>query len=160
MAHETAARVLVLGVGNAERGADAAGPLTAQRLFAARDPAVEVRTLAGEAAELIDAWTGRRAVVVIDAVVTGASPGTLHRWDAVHDAPDVPLRETSSHGFGLGQAIELARALGRLPPVLIVYGIEGARFDLGEPPGAAILAAVERAAAAVRREARRLTASR
>jgi len=37
----------------------------------------------------------------------------------------------SSHSFGLHEAIELARALKRLPRRLILYGIEGKSFGLG-----------------------------
>lgn len=147
-----AASVLVLGIGNPGRGDDAAGPLTAERLKAQNQPGVEVRIHAGEAAGLIDFWAGRRAVIVVDAVVTGAAAGTLHRWDAAAGSIAVDFRTASSHAFGLGPAIELARALGRLPQKLIVYGIEGEQFGLGEPPGEAVLEAVEKTVMAIARE--------
>jgi hydrogenase maturation protease len=38
---------------------------------------------------------------------------------------------TSSHAFNVAEAIELARVLNRLPPRLVVYGVEGRRFDVG-----------------------------
>jgi hydrogenase maturation protease len=38
----------------------------------------------------------------------------------------------SAHGFGVSEGIELARALKRLPAHLVVYGIEGRSFALGE----------------------------
>ena len=40
--------------------------------------------------------------------------------------------DISSHGFGLAHAVELARALGRLPSRLIVFAIQGETFDYGE----------------------------
>jgi hydrogenase maturation protease len=49
----------------------------------------------------------------------------------------------STHAFGLAEAVELARALGRLPRFLVVYGVEGKCFT----PGAALSAGVEAAAA-------------
>jgi hydrogenase maturation protease len=39
--------------------------------------------------------------------------------------------------------VELARALGRLPPRLVFFGIEGACFDAGETLTPAVAAAVE-----------------
>ena len=54
----------------------------------------------------------------------------------------------STHAFGLAEAVELARALGRLPPRLIVYGIEGKSFEAGvglsPEVGAAVQEVVER----------------
>jgi hydrogenase maturation protease len=44
----------------------------------------------------------------------------------------------SSHAFNLAEAIELGRALGRLPPRLVIYGIEGACFEHGAAPSAAV----------------------
>jgi hydrogenase maturation protease len=157
MQNESPVSVLVIGVGNAARGDDAAGPLAASRLAEASQPGVNVRALGGEAGELIEAWRGREAVILIDAVVTGQAPaGTIHRWDASDRMPAVEFRQTSSHAFGLGQAIELARALGRLPRRVIVYGVEGTRFGLGDPPTPAVTTAVQEVVQAVRREAERL----
>jgi hydrogenase maturation protease len=37
----------------------------------------------------------------------------------------------STHGFGVATAVELARALNRLPPRLVLFGIEGKEFGIG-----------------------------
>ena len=37
----------------------------------------------------------------------------------------------STHGFGVAEAVELARSLNQLPPQLIIYGIEGKNFADG-----------------------------
>ena len=51
------------------------------------------------------------------------------------EARPVDIRVGSStHALGLAEAMELARALGRLPPV-IVYGIEGKTFEIEMPNG-------------------------
>jgi hydrogenase maturation protease len=147
-------KVLALGVGNPDRGDDAAGPMVVARLKQAMNVGIEARALTGEATELIEAWSGREAVIVIDAVATGgAAPGTIHRWDAAAGPLPVELENRSSHAFGLGHAIELARALGRLPRRMIVYGVEGAGFGLGDAPSEAVQKAVGPLAEAVRREA-------
>jgi hydrogenase maturation protease len=59
------------------------------------------------------------------------------------------LRGASTHAFGLAEAVELGRALGRLPERLVVYGIEGESFGAGEEVTGAVAEGVERTAAAV-----------
>jgi hydrogenase maturation protease len=71
------------------------------------------------------------AVVIIDAATSGATPGTVHRFDAsTQPLPNDDFR-CSTHAFGMAEAIELAPALARLPRSLIVYGIEGKNFAAG-----------------------------
>lgn len=115
---------LVIGIGNPHRGDDAAGISVAERLGAPR-----AVTSAG-GAELIDLWEDRREVVVVDATRSGEAAGTLTRFEAASE-PLPAANFASSHSFGLAETVELARALGRLPHRLQVYGIEGAVFELG-----------------------------
>jgi hydrogenase maturation protease len=83
--------------------------------------------------------------VLVDAVQSGAQPGTVHRVDASERPLPQELRgSTSTHALGLGEAIELARALERLPRLVLVYGVEGARFDAGAELSAEVRVAVER----------------
>lgn len=143
--------VLVVGVGNTLRGDDAAGPLVARRLA---DAGVRAVPFAGEPVGLLDLWAGARAVVLVDAVRSGGEPGTLHRWDA--SAAPLPAAlggSTSTHAVGLGDAVELARALDRLPGRLVVLGVEGSCFDTGAALSPAVAAALEPLAAAAREEA-------
>jgi hydrogenase maturation protease len=142
-------RTLVLAIGNRARGDDGAGPATARALRGALADGVELVEISGEAGDVLARLENAARVYVIDACASGAAPGTLHRFD-VADAP-LP-HETfvlSSHGLGLNDAIELARALGVLPPICIVYAIEGAAFETGAPLSAAVAAAAEFAAAQI-----------
>jgi hydrogenase maturation protease len=141
----TSARIVVIGVGNAQRRDDAAGLRVARgvRARAGRDD-VAVLERSGEATALMQAWDGARAVIIADAVRSGAAPGTVHRLDAVAESiPDSFLR-CSTHSFGVADAIELGRALGQLPPSLVVYGVEGQDFDHGEELSAEVAAALPR----------------
>ena len=58
-------------------------------------------------------------------------PGRIHRFDLARDTLPRELAVTSSHAFGLAEAIELARALQRAPQTIIVYAVEGGCFDGG-----------------------------
>lgn len=139
----------VIAVGNALRADDGAGAAVIARL-AGRVPAgVRLVTARGEPSELLDAWDGLARVVVVDAVRTGAAPGTVHRFDA-SDAP-LPARtgSASTHGIGLAEALELGRALGRLPGRVDVIGIEAADLATGGPLSGPVSAALDEAAAQV-----------
>ena len=87
----------------------------------------------GEPTALIDAWEGADALWLVDAVSSGAEPGTVHRLDASERALPPDLFRASTHHVGLAEAVELARALGRLPARTVVFGIEGGSFAVGEP---------------------------
>jgi len=135
-------RILIIGVGNADRGDDAMGLLVARRLQETIGNSATIREMGGEGAALIDAWSEAQTVILIDAVQGGAEPGSVYRFDArTHPIPAMFSR-SSTHTFGIAEAIGLARALHCLPSQLIVYGIEGKNFALG----ARLSPTVERAA--------------
>ncbi len=139
------ARRLIIGVGNALCGDDGAGHAVIDHLAALELAGVELAAVRGEALELIDAWSSAESVIVVDAASSGQPVGTIRRMDATDaDLPAV-VERTSSHGFGLAEAVALARNVGRLPARLVVYTIEGRAFAAGEPmspPVAAAAAAV------------------
>jgi hydrogenase maturation protease len=147
----------IIGCGNRERGDDAAGVLVAERLreLGVESADVEAKTCRGEATEVMDAWGAEDHVIVVDAVVTGASAGTVHRWDG-----EVPRgnggTSASTHGLGVGEAIQLAKALGRSPKSLRVYGIEGKQFDRGCEISFEVKRAVESVAQQISAEIRAL----
>jgi len=139
-------RRLFIGIGNPLRGDDAAGLLVARALRAREPEGIEVLELEGEPVDLIEAWDGAEAVAVADAVASGGDPGEVHRIDAVAGPLPATLAGASTHAMGLAEAVELARALDRLPPRLLVYGIEAASFETGAEPSPAVRAAAERVA--------------
>ena len=140
--------VLVVGVGRRDRGDDAVGPAVAGRALELVPPGVTV-VERGEPADLIDTWAGAGLVVVTDAVRSGQRPGTVHVLHACRGPLPVRTGAGGTHGLGLAEMIELGRALGRLPPELVVVGVEAERFGLGEPMSPQVEAAVELAARAV-----------
>jgi hydrogenase maturation protease len=121
----------VIALGGAMRGDDALMLDLAERMFAG-DPAVELILAGRPGPGLIDLLDTREPVLLLDVVVSGRPPGTLHRFSLAELAEHArALGQLSSHGFGPAEAIELARALGReLPPGEFI-GIEGERFELG-----------------------------
>jgi hydrogenase maturation protease len=147
-------RVVVIGVGNDLRGDDAAGLEVARSI----EPIAGARVVMhdGEAVDLLDHWQGADAVVIVDTIRSGAPAGTIHRIDASAEAIPSPLRRASSHTIGVAEAIELGRTLGELPGRVIVYGVEGVRFEAGSEMTDEVRAAVAKLGAAVGAEARTL----
>ncbi|MGO9778458.1 MAG: hydrogenase maturation protease [Streptosporangiaceae bacterium] len=123
--------MLVIGIGNAYRGDDAAGLAVADRVRVAAPPGVEVLRYEGEPVSLIDRWDRARSVYLVDAVSSGGEPGSIYRFDATGLPLGAPFSRRGTHAFGVAETIELARALGRLPLQLIGYGIEGRSFGPG-----------------------------
>ena len=151
---ETAQRgPLVIGLGSPDRGDDAVGSAVA-RAVAARHPEVAVVDHEDPTA-LLDLWAGHSPVVVVDAVRSGAPVGTVHWLETGPAGPPVSTGagthsgQGGTHAVGLAEMVELGRALGRLPPRLVVVGIEADSFDHGEPLTARVAAAVPVAAARV-----------
>jgi hydrogenase maturation protease len=137
---------LVLGIGNSDRGDDGVGRLVA-RLLRTRAPAhVRIVEQDGEATALLAELRHAQRVWLVDAARSGAPAGTIHRVDCSLDRT-LPASNTSSHGFGVGEAVALARALDLLPSSCIIYAIEATNFALGarlSPPVAAAAAEVVR----------------
>ena len=133
---------LVVGVGNPWRGDDAAGLEVADRVRArARDVAVE--TLEGDASALVHLWAGHDDVALVDAASSGAPPGTLHELHAGDGSLQAGALRSSTHAFGVADAVGLAAALGRLPDRLAIYAIEGEDFTLGAPLSPAVARTVD-----------------
>lgn len=138
---------LVIGVGNEWRRDDAAGLHVARRLRAGASSGTRAVELAGEPVDMFERWALASEVIVVDAVRSGAQAGTIHRVDARRHELTAHFAAGSTHALGVGQAVELARALARLPAHLLVVGIEGADFRAGAGLSWPVARAVERVVA-------------
>jgi hydrogenase maturation protease len=146
-------RLKVIGVGNAWRGDDAAGLLVARRLKADHLAQVEIAESLGTVNALQDAWQEAEGLIVVDAVSAGGPPGAIYRFD-VHGA-GIPVqlsRSSSSHGWGVAEAVALGALFQELPPWLIIYGIEGKNFDPGQDLSPEVAAAIPEAAQRIKAE--------
>lgn len=120
------------------------GILVARRIDAIKGHGVDVIEQSGEGTSLMDVWTGADRVCIVDAVSSGATPGSIHCLDASKESIPSKYFSCSSHNFGVAEAIELARTLGQLPRHLLLFGIEGKNFQPGETLSPEVEQAVER----------------
>jgi hydrogenase maturation protease len=147
-------------IGNRWRGDDAAGLAVATLLRGTLPKEAELLEREGEPTALMDAWEGAESVWLVDAVSSVVRVGVVHRVDASVEELPAGLFRASTHHFGLADAVELARALGRLPGRTIVYGIEGEDFDAGAVLTPEVATAVPEVAASIRREVAECTSRR
>ena len=123
--------ILLIGVGNAYRSDDGVGLVVIRALQAKELPDTSCIESNGDGGALMEAWASPNKVILIDAVASGAKPGTIHRFDALTQPLPADLSFLSTHAFGVAEALQLAHALHRLPASLVVYGIEGKNFTAG-----------------------------
>jgi hydrogenase maturation protease len=126
-------------LGHRDRGDDAAGPLVGDRLRAAGICLLDCRE---DPTRLLDELEGLDLLVVVDAARNAAPAGTLLRVEARNEPLPADLRLASTHAFGIGDALEIARALGRGPARVVVHAVAGERFGLGDTPSPAVTAAL------------------
>jgi len=136
---------LVIGIGDASRRDDGAGAAVVAGLRQLDLPGnVRLETHWGEGASLIASWEGVARVILVDAMTSGAPAGTLS-WFDMENLPPPGSFPYSTHRFGVLEGLQLALALGELPPVIHLLGIEGEDFSAGAGLTLEVEKGVERA---------------
>jgi hydrogenase maturation protease len=135
--------MLVIGVGNPHRGDDAIGPLLARRLASGVSPGISTVESDGEPAALLELLSHAPGVIIVDAADFGATPGEVLRVDVAAGPLPALGSAWSTHGLGLGEALELGRVLGRLPARCVLFAIQGKGYEHGAPLSAAARRAMD-----------------
>jgi hydrogenase maturation protease len=137
-------RALVLGVGNILLTDEGVGVRVVEafqrRYVASRD--VDVLDGGTAGMDLLDALSGRSHVVIVDAVRTGAAPGTIVRLAG----PDVPAlfnNRISPHQLGIPDVLAILKLVDEEPRHIALIGIEPADLDLGLELSGAIAAKID-----------------
>jgi len=141
--------IRVIACGNPDAGDDAVALVVAELVRERLGSSAGVEVLrVGAAINAVPAIESASAVVLIDAVRTrgGRPAGEIVRVEAgPHGLPVELGARVSSHGFGVGEAVAVARALGCSAPI-VVFGVEAADVALGIDVSPDVLAAVPRVA--------------
>ena len=121
-------KTLVLGLGNPLLRDDGIGLHVVRELEErlADDPTVEVEEDYWGGLRLMERMIGYERVIIIDAIITGSDPGTIHMLTP----DDIPTQRSASvHDVNLPTALEFGRVAGaRLPEGhdITLIGIEAA----------------------------------
>ncbi|MCK7622192.1 hydrogenase maturation protease [Streptomyces sp. RS10V-4] len=149
------ARIAVIGIGNDHRRDDGVGWAVVAGLARRRLPrGIALFRSDGEPSRLLAAWDGARTAIVVDAARCRPSPrpGRVHRFGLHEACRRSSPAGTSSHGFALADAVELARVLGRLPGELLLYAVEAADTGPGRTLSPPVAAAVRPLVARIARD--------
>ncbi len=143
---------LVVGLGNPILGDDGVGWRVAEQVRERLDdPAVDVLCLSLGGLALMEHLAGYRRAIIVDAMTTGAEPGSLHRLLAL-EMDELGVQHTASvHDLSLLSALAFGREMGlELPHDIRVVGVEARpEFEFGEHLGEAVGKAVPLAVEAV-----------
>ena len=151
-------KVVVIGVGNPDRGDDGAGIEVVRRARKRVPKGVTVIESPGDAAALMDAWAGHKSAIVVDAAAPRGAPGRVLRLEAHGEPLKSGFFAATTHDLGVEHAVEFSRALGRLPGRVVIYGVEGRSFGHAEPMSKEVEEALDGVVDAVIAEARALVA--
>ena len=144
--------IVVIGIGQTLRGDDAAGVRAVQfwqknypHTSLRSDVQVVIEELPGLA--LLELLSGASAVVIADAVRSGARPGEIYQLELTDLAAFTP-GSSSAHGWGLAETLALGRILGipDLPEMISLVGIEASELNAGASLSPLVADSIERAA--------------
>lgn len=117
-------RIVVLGLGNLMRTDDAVGMLAVEQLRADARLPVSVSLVDGGTLglDLLHPLEGATHLLALDAIDTGAAPGTLLRF-AGEAIGDLPVAK-SVHLLGFSDLIGALRLTGNAPVEIVVLGVQ------------------------------------
>ena len=115
-------KILVIGIGSEYRSDDRIGIEIARSLKSKNLQNVEIAVESGDGAALMERWKKTETVIIIDAVSSGAKPGTVHRIDANEQQIPSAFFHSSTHAFGIAEAVVtglVVSYLQRVDPFLL-----------------------------------------
>jgi len=139
--------ILLIGVGERHRHDRQVGLWVARRVREELGDAITVVEKTENVLDLMEQWQQADVVIVVDAVVHGKGPGTIHRFEVCSGTgceEEIPRNILFSiQTARLAEIVHLAEHLDKLPEQLIIYGIEAEHFEPGEGLSLPVLAAAE-----------------
>jgi hydrogenase maturation protease len=146
----------IIAAGNSFYGDDGVGAAVLEHIRdAGAFPDAELVDIGTDALALVDVLEPGGWNVVVDAAHMGLAPGET----AAFRPDEVRLRiradHLSLHGFGLAEAFDLARGLGRLPEHVLVVGVEPDRVAINQGLSETVAAAVPRVVSLIEAEVHR-----
>ena len=131
---ESTARLMIVGCGNPDAGDDSVGLEIVRRLGQRGDCGCDLRAQPAPGVDLLELFPLADIILFVDAVVSGAAPGTVYLTPLPSkELEPRALGSLSGHGWGIGEVLQLAEALRRPQPRLYLLGIEAATLAEGAP---------------------------
>jgi hydrogenase maturation protease len=136
--------ILVLGIGNLVMGDDGIGVRVVQALQERFRFPAEVALLDGGTLglDLLPKLEGVERLLVVDAIETGAEPGTMVRL-AGEEIPVAMATKLSPHQMGLKDLLSVASLIGCCPSEMVLWGVQPADVAMGMDLTAVVAACLD-----------------
>jgi hydrogenase maturation protease len=126
----------IIGLGNPFMGDDAVGVLVARQLHAYSSAHVTILESELAGLNLLHDMEGTDTLILIDAVHSHSKAGTIVRFTLPQDLEKIGklawgTSASSTHSFGLAEALTLAHTLEVLPAHVVLFGIELGHLQKG-----------------------------
>ena len=125
--------MLIIVAGNRDRGDDAAGLLIGDRLAQPLPADSRLIDASRDPTRILDHLPEVDRVLIVDALRSGAPPGTIHRVDGLDRLIGWDGVRRSTHGLGVVEVLQLAKEMGLWASDVSLLGIEGRDFGFGAP---------------------------
>jgi len=146
----------IIAAGNSFYGDDGVGAAVLDHIRAAGAfPRAELLDIGTDALALVDVLDPDDWNVVVDAAHMGLAPGESAAFRPEQARMRIRADHLSLHGFGLAEAFDLARGLGRLPERVLVVGVEPELVAVNHGLSETVAAAVPRIVSLIQAEVHR-----
>ncbi len=130
------AKIKIIGLGNPFIGDDAVGVLVARKLRLYEQISVSILDGGLAGLNLLHDMEGTDTLILIDAVHSHSEAGTIFRFTIPQDLENIGklawgTSASSTHAFGLAEALTLAHTLEVLPAQVVLFGIELGQIQKG-----------------------------
>ena len=127
----------IIGLGNPFMGDDAVGVVVARKLRQYEQTSVLIVEGGLAGLNLLHEMEDTDTLILIDAVHSQSEAGTIFRFTVPQDLEKIGklawgASASSTHSFGLAEALTLAHTLEVLPAHVILYGIELGQIQKGQ----------------------------
>ncbi|NOT09952.1 MAG: HyaD/HybD family hydrogenase maturation endopeptidase [Gemmatimonadales bacterium] len=122
---------LILGLGNPLMGDDGVGVAAVGKLREAWELPADVTVVDGGTwgMNLLPLIESAGRLILVDAIDTGAAPGTLTVLER-HELPKLFVLKLSPHQIDLREVLALAEWRGALPAYLVAVGVQPRRVEM------------------------------
>ena len=130
------AKMKIIGLGNPFMGDDAVGMLVARQLQPYSSAHVSILEDGSSGLSLLHDMEETDTLILIDAVHSHSKAGTIVRFTLPQDLEKIGklawgTSASSTHAFGLAEALTLAHTLEVLPAHVVLFGIELGHLQKG-----------------------------
>ena len=143
---------LLLGIGHRFRSDDGLGPYVVQQINKKKIEGIVAWELNGDFTNIIDSLGDYQELIVVDAATSGQAKGSYQVINYRKEELPTEWVQSSTHGLGIAEGLQLASVLGVLPDKVTIYAVEAGNLDPGNQLSLEVLKAADRVIAEIEQQ--------